>query len=730
MEDLRALGEPVADKPASRERGPAGPPWHGADWRQRLARDWATALGGACYIPSPRDHVEDDLLALIDRMMRAFEQDPAEVPEVGRAIGTRLVQMHAVGEHSLQVTLDVLREALVPVPRVSADLLLRLVSAVATGYAAADRENTLVQQESMQKTLLRSRNNADHELRAVETRFAEVLSAMPTGVAICELDGTVLRVNPSLEHMLGYRAEQLRSMSIHEVFAPGHVEPLVEAYRELIAEGADHTGAASRRVVDNSALLRAGGEQITATLVLSVLHGRAGAPPQLVTMVQDVTEQHLLQERFRYQTLHDPLTGLPNRTCLRSTMQEWLATLPGSARLALYHLGADGFELINDGLGYEAGDQVIKAVARRLAELVADAGGMVARFGGTEFAILLVERSGTPPIPDLIADINAALDEPVYLGEHGIAPSAATGVVQRSVADGDAEEMLWAAEAALRRAEAEGKRQWALFDPDRAPDERIVSKLAAIMPGGLELGEFDVVHRPRVRLNDGGVDALQAGIRWDSAEAGPIDSDECLRLAERSGVILPLRDWLITTAWWNLREWRDAGCRTRLDVSLSPHQATDPDLLAAVRRVRDTDDAQAGLLRLCVPVSALAHDDEARDNVRHLAAGGTGIALSGFRGSAPEIALLRGLPADAVRLDRELVELVHGAGSDEHPEVRAVREVISLVRECGSQVWVDGVSDEQQAQRWRELGCSAAAGPLWGEPLLSFDVPAALDRWS
>src|SRR5699024_597040 len=113
-----------------------------------------------------------------------------------------------------------------------------------------------------------------------------------------------------------------------------------------------------------------------------------------------------------------------------------------------------------------------------------------------------------------------------------------------------------------------------------------------------------------------------------------------------------------------------------------------------------------------------------------LVAAGTALALGGFRGSPPEIALLRELPADAVLLDGELVDLVHAAESGEPPEGRAVREAIVLVRECGRPVWVDGVRDDQQAQRWRELGCSAAAGPLWGDPLLSFDVPAALDRWT
>ncbi|MBE9373228.1 diguanylate cyclase [Saccharopolyspora sp. HNM0983] len=720
MEDLRAVGE----------RSSAGPPWGAADWRQRLARDWAAALGRASYIPLARDAVEDGLLALVDRTVHALEHEPEAVPEAGRVIGARLVRMHATGEDSLQVTLDVLREALGPVPHVPADLVLQLVSGVATGYAAADRENTFLQQESMQKALLRSKINADRELRAVETRFAEVFSTTPTGVAICALDGTFLQINPSLENMLGYRAEQLRSMTIHDVFVPEQAAELTATYRELAAEGGQAVGAPPRRTLENVGLVREGGEPITTGLAVSVLHGQEGSPPQLVTMVQDVTEQHLLQERFRHQALHDPLTGLPNRTCFRSRLQTSLANMPGSARLALYHLSVDGFELINDGLGYEVGDQVIKAVARRLDELAGGEQGLVARFGGTEFAVLLAERPDTPPVPELITAINAALDEPVYIGEYGIAPSASTGVVQRAVADGDAEEMLWAAETALRRAEAEGKRQWALFDPDRAPEERIGSRLAAIMPGGLHTGEFDVVHRPKVRLDDGGLDALETGIRWDSAEAGAIGNDECLRLAERSGVVLPLRDWLIATAWDGLREWYGDGYRVRLDLSLSPHQAADPDLLAAVRRVLEGGGAPVEALRLCVPVAALEHGQEARDNIRHLAAGGTPLALGGFRGSPPEIALLRDVPVEAVRLHAELVDLVHTAEFGESAEVRAVRNLIGLVRECGVQVWVDGLGEVQQERRWHEMGCSAATGPRWGDPVLSFDVPALVDRWT
>ncbi|TDD85048.1 EAL domain-containing protein [Saccharopolyspora karakumensis] len=699
------------------EGDPVGPPPE-SEWRADVVRRWTAELRATSYLPFAPDEVEATLAELLDEVVLALG-DRSRAVETGRAVGARLVEIRATGEESLSVTLRVLQDALLS-DATKVDALLSVLTEIAAGYAAADRESTFAQQETLNKALLTSKLKTDRELKASEARFSEVFTSTPIGVAISDLEGRFVQVNPAFEQVLGYHADDLVPMTIDRLFHPEDAEYLRASYRELI------DGANSKRISDRKRLVRADGQAAWCYLGVSVLRGADGSPSGVVTMVEDITELHLLQDRFQHQALHDALTGLPNRGFFHTRLEAALVNLPRDARLALYQLALDGFELINDGLGYPVGDQLIRTVARRLENLVEDEEALVARFGGTEFALLVWEQADSPTVPVMTQLINEMLAEPVYVAGRGIAASASIGVVQRVVEDADAANMLWAADVALRRAEAAGKRQWALFDPDLAPEEREESQLAAIMPGGLEMGEFDVVYRPQVMIPGGELCTLEAEFRWDTSDFGVIEHGDCLRLAERSGVTLSMRDWMLQTAWQHLEEWHEAGHQVRLSVSLSPDQGRDPDLAAVVHRVLDTSELDSCWLRLCMPIAAISENEEARDNLRHLSSRGVKASLHDFTGSPGELRLLREMPVDSVRLSRDLVRLVHEAESPDVPEIQALRALIPLMN--GVWLCVDEVQTQGQLALWREIGCAVVAGPHIGEPLLSFDVPDSLTR--
>src|SRR5690606_7029999 len=304
-----------------------------------------------------------------------------------------------------------------------------------------------------------------------------------------------------------------------------------------------------------------------------------------------------------------------------------------------------------------------------------------------------------------------------------------SGVVQRQAAGSDPADLLWAADVALRRAERTGSRQWALFDPDRGSEERVEAKLAAVLAGGLELGEMDIGYRPLVSLESGELLELEAQLLWETGVHDTVEHSDCLRLAEKSGAALVVRDWVLRQVREQQRDWQQSGEPVPVTVALSENQARDPDLVAAARQVLAWDDIGPGWLRLLLPVTVLeTGDEEARENLALLGELGLRIGLRGLRGAAAELRLLRELEVDAVRLAEDLVRAVHSAESTEAPEVRAVHASVPLLQQCGAQVWVSGVHTEQQAQVWRQLGCAVAAGPAFGDPVLSFDVPDLLAR--
>lgn len=695
-------------------------------WPVELAQRWTELLNSTACLPTCKETTQEQLLVLLTTMFEALETQE-RVDEVGRTVGAWLVAMRATGADSLSRTLELLRDTVLDkLGPAGAEQALTMMSGIAAGYAAADRESLLEQQETVKQALLHSKLRSDERRRVREDHFHEVFTNAPVGVAICSLDGAIVEVNPALVEILGHGSTVLETMRIHDLFHPDDVRPLNNMFTALAADDAPQRAMEQRRLVS------ADGAAVECYLALSVLRDGHDAVSQFVVMVEDISELHRLQESFQHQALHDVMTGLPNRQYFRTRLETALASLPGDAKLTLYHLGLNGFELINDGLGYEVGDRLIKVVARRLEQLVDGLEAMVARFGGTEFAILIRETPESPPVAAFASTINQELSEPAYVGKDGIAASASIGVVQTTAADTALTSLLWAADVALRRAEAAGHRQWALFDPDRAPDERIEAKLAAVIPGALEMGDFSVRYRPMVAMRTGELSALEVQLSWQPEDHALLSGQQCLRLAEKSGVTLELRDWLLRCTWEQLNDWHAAGFRVNLAVGLSPNQARDPDLVASVRAILRDYELDPSWLWLSMPFGAVTGNrDEARENVGYLDELGVRTSLHGFHASPEEFRWLRQLPIYAVRLAPELIRIVHESSDDAHPEVQAVERLVPLLSADDRWVVFSGISSERQAQRWQEMGVGsfgAGAGPLYGQPVDALEVPELFDR--
>ena len=551
-------------------------------------------------------------------------------------------------------------------------------------------------------------------------RHRAAFAASPVGMVLCDGDGNVVETNPALRRLVGRTddagAGPLDAATVHDLFPPEQADELLQMFEVLARHGSGRSFREQRQ------LLTRGGEPVWTFLAVAALGEDAAEPPQFLVTVEESSELQLLQDRLHHQSLYDALTGLPNRQYFRTHLENALANLEPGATLTLYHLGLEALELINNGLGPEVGDAILRTAAGKLQGLVANEDAFLARLGGAEFALLLRHGPSTPRIDQMASLVNEELAEPIYLDDHGVATSASIGVNCTSTGETTADDMMWAAEVALRRAEAAGRRQWALFDPDRAPEERTDARLAAIIPGALELGGFQITYRPVLSMAGRRLALLWAQLNWCSQERGWLDHAQCLELAERSGVTLSLRDWMLHAAWEQTQIWHTAGYRPKVLVDLSGNQTHDPDLIAAVRSVLRDTDLPPQWLWLSVPMRALTHDEEARENLALLAEIGISVVVHGFTGSPTELRHLRELPINVVRLDSELVELVHHDPDDEAPEVRAVAELIPLINACGPRVGIDGVRTEEQARRWRAMGSSFGAGDLYGAPIPVEDV--------
>ena len=630
--------------------------------REDVARKWAAALSTTGVGQISVAELEELLLHHLDGLLAGCVGEPFS-PQPGETVGADLVRAQFTTDEAVRVTLATLTPPLLefaitngvsdPVSRVAA-----LTAEVSAGFVAAFRDWLSEQQENIKQSLLLAESRAEEDLYRQEEQFREMFNRAPVGIARADLDGRLVRINPALRDILGRGANEILGRRLDEFFHPED-EGLLDEDQELFERRGDRFRKRRR-------LIRGDGAVSWVYLAVSVLREADGRPTGSLTIVENVSELHLLQEGFSRQVARDGVTNLPNRQSLLSRLQTILG-LPRVARgVTLYHLDLDGFSVINNGIGPAAGDRLLFTIARRLEELFASVDdALVARVGGDEFAVMLPDDSDEPDSqPDVVGTINRIneeLAEPIYLEEAGgigIAVSACVGVAHGRTGEIDPEELLRQADVTLRRARAIGKRQWSVYDLYRDHRERQRLRLAAALPGAMEFGELTVGWQPWTRLAGGGLGGIAARLRWDHPERGVLGHDQCLELAEETGAVLPLGAWLVRSAYAQAACWHARfGSRVPpIGVGLTVSQASDPDLAGIVRTALRESNADVASVWLGFPTPALRGvDGDARENLEVLMGMGVGVMLNDFGASASDLLFIDEWPIKAAELGTWLV---------------------------------------------------------------------------
>lgn len=682
----------------------------GGSERIRLARKWAYLLGTSAYIPLSQSEFEHELLVMVDRLLDALaaeragaDQAESGPAEVAGEIGARLVALNCVGRESLARTLELFGCYLLAGARPHrADRTLVLLGELASGYVDAVRLFVQEQQESLNRALAKSVRSAKRELRTSETRFNEVFAVAGSGMAISDLDGHLLRINRPLARILEGSPAELTSHTLFDLVDEDDVEPLREAFGDMLAGKGD-------RLRQWPTLVRQDGSSVATSMSVSLLRDTSGQPSHCVVIVQDDGESALLQEQLRHQSLHDVLTGLPNRQYFLTNLERALRRSDPVDGVTLYRVDIDSFSAVNNGLGVAAGDMLLRTVADRLRGVVAAERAMVARFEADRFGVLVENRPVTPDVLAMVSRIQEELAEPIYVDGQGVAASVTIGVVDRPSRGSDPVELLSAAEMTVRRVRATGRGQWGLRDPEQEASARDRAALAATVPGGWETGEFDVDYRSLMRLDDldGRPFGVEASLCWDHPELGRIGHDRCGVFAEEIGLSVPMGRWLLRSA-----AERVTGDLT-LSVSLTPNQAADPDLVGVVRRITAETGLTPDRLRLGFPVLSLVNDrGEAVDNLRVLAELGVWTVAHEFGSATEHLVCVEDLPVREVRVAGCLVARRESV-PDSSLINRALLNLVEIVHTAGVAVSVDHVGTDQQARWWRAAGADVALGPFF-----------------
>ncbi|MFC5288768.1 diguanylate cyclase domain-containing protein [Actinokineospora guangxiensis] len=645
--------------------------------RAELPARWAAAVSRITYVPLDRAAVEREFAALVARLA-------AQPAEVGRGIVT-LGFRHP---DCLGTTIGLLAE----LPGVDGHVLGEL----AAGFAEAARTQLFSEQENLHAALHRAKDNAVRSLAASEARFTELFDTSALGMLVTDPGGGVARANEAIEEILGHPRGTLFRKRFEDLLHPEDRTYLRGRYAELATSGGE--------LRERTRMLRADGDVVWTRIAVSLLRDADGLPDHHVTMVEDISDLHLLEHRITYQGTHDMLTGLPNRSAFTSRLEE---AIGAGADFAVVHLALEDFAVVNDGLGRHAGDRLLTSVASRVVELVEDTDAVVARLGDHEFAILLRPADAGPRIA---AQVNDALAEPTYVDGTGIAVSASVAVAVRPAAGTPPVELLRATDITIRELRARGRRQWGLVDAAEVARRSSRWSLAAALPGAWENGELDVDLEPVCGLADGVRTSERAVLRWNSPTRGLIPAGMCADLLAETGMGVSVGRWMLS------RAAERVGSKGRLYVELTADLAADADLVAVVRAVCASSGVELSRLDLGMPVGAAAvPDGPVADNVVVLADLGVRVVLTEFGRGAGELGCVADLPVHAVRVDdgvaRRVAEEVGGGGM----VVEAVRVVVPLVRGRGVSVIVPGVGDWVVAGWWGSAGADLGMGELFGE---------------
>lgn len=467
------------------------------------------------------------------------------------------------------------------------------------------------------------------------------------------------------------------------------------------------------------ASVRSNGERYPVRVALTAIRDAHGDVGSYMAMLSDISERKRVEEQVRHQAEHDALTGLPNRILFLDRLHQALATWRRQHdRCAVMFLDLDKFKAINDTHGHGAGDLVLREVAARLRACVRRV-DTISRLGGDEFVVLLADIKGADQAAHVAKAVTTALARPIDAGGHEVRLSVSTGIALCPDDGAEVETLLHHADVAMYHAKQNGRDTFRFFSP--AMNAHVIERveLENRLRQAIDGGEFVLEYQPEIEVASGRVTAVEALLRWRHPERGLLLPHEFLAVAEESGLIVPIGEWVLREACRQGRAWRDAGFPVTVAVNLSDPQLADAGLLPAVDgALRDAGLAPQALdLEIAEDVLIRGEPDFGETAVA-LRERGVQLSIDRFGTGLSSLEALRRFPLTKLKIDRSYV------GDVGHDPVDAamVPAIIAIARSLGLKVVGEGVETAEQLDFLRRHGCDEYQGFHAGPPVARPDL--------
>ena len=572
-----------------------------------------------------------------------------------------------------------------------------------------ENDLALTVREALRSYEQTQRIQAQHQaLLQSEAQLRQFLEAMPVAVGVHDRAGKGYYANRLARELLGSDGtDQPLHVSEYVTYVAGTQQqyppeklPILRALR-----GEPST-------VDDLELER-NHQRIPLEVSGMPIYDAAGEIAYAIVAFQNITERKQTQERLRYGAFHDSLTGLPNRAAFMEALETAIAQTQWdqNQRFAVFLLDLDSFKLINDSLGHEQGDHVLKTVAHRLRNCLGDR-AFLARFGGDEFTILLKDVPHLQVATHVADCILNAMSETLNLDGYEISVNTSIGIVLSSNG-GQSEDFLRNADIAMYRAKAEGKSRYSVFD--MILHAQVVRRLhlETDLRLAIERNELQLYYQPILEIRTYEIVGFEALLRWHHPTQGNISPADFIPIAEETGLIIPLGRWILSEACHQMQRWKaqfPTGSLRYMSVNLSGRELLQPAIIDQIAQTLAETGLEPHHLKLEVTESSLITNTEvAGERLKQLSNTGIQLSLDDFGTGYSSLSYLHRFPVNHLKIDRSFVKGL----CDNEESLKITESIVVLAHSLNMQVIAEGVETEAQLQRLRDLNCEYLQGFLF-----------------
>jgi len=555
------------------------------------------------------------------------------------------------------------------------------------------------------------RKAAEQQIQLSEARFKALVQHSNDIVLVVGLTDGIRYASPSVTATIGVEPDELLGRTLDETFHGSDVD--WESALRLSRVPSEHPK------LREFGFTNANGDWVHLEATVTDLRGEE-AVDGFVINARDVTERTNMMKHLRYQSTHDALTGLPNRVFATERLGEMLGHNAGSTTVAVISLDIDDFKDINDSLGHAAGDRLLYAVAERIKESLTY-GDTAARTGGDEFVVVLERAHGEDQVHEVAERLLTSIDQPFTVDGRDLSITASAGIAFDHDRDNVAEVLIRNADTAMYRAKQMGKRRSAVFEAHMHTASFDRLELRADLARAIETDQFVAHYQPIVDLHSHTIIGCEALIRWQHPRRGLLSPGIFVPLAEESGLIGAMGEWMLQRACTDLADWRATMAEVAegltVSVNLTAQEVHNERLVPIVTQILRRTGLPADRLVLEVTESNLLSDtDVIQERMQTLRALGTRLAIDDFGTGYSSLGYVQRFAFDVLKIDRSFIE-----GLDRPTNRQIVTAVLDLARELGVRVVAEGIEEEAQERALIDLGCRYAQGYRYSRPVPASD---------